>query len=99
MGSNNQLGTSEQIQRSITAARDSVGVVNEVLAKLAAGDQPTNQVKGNLERNVGHLKIITSSQEVIDSGQNIEDLKEAIVIGEAKLAESIWPPVESNPLE
>lgn len=82
--------TLEEIQRTITVARDSVWVIDDELAKLADG-QPANQErKGNIERNVGHLKLVVANPEIASSGENISDLQTAITAGEAKLAENIW---------
>lgn len=85
-----ELRTLEQIQGTIRAARDSVWVVDESIQKLAGGAPASEELKGNIQRNVGHLKIIVADQEVIDSGETITDLQAAIVAGEAKLAEDIW---------
>ena len=82
--------TLEEIQGTIRAARDSVWVVNDTLAKLAEGVTPNNELKGNLERNVGHLKLVVADPEIIASNEDIADLHTAIVVGEAKLAEAIW---------
>jgi hypothetical protein len=82
--------TIEQIRGTIKAARDSVHVINEVLEQLAAAKPANKERKGNLQRNVGHLKIIVAKQEIIDSGEDIQDLHTAIAAGEAKLAEEIW---------
>jgi hypothetical protein len=83
--------TLEQIQGTIRAARDSVWVVTDEIEKLAAGQPANNERKGNIERNVAHLKLIVADQEIIDSGEDIADLIAAIAAGEAKLAEAIWP--------
>lgn len=83
--------TLEQIQRYLTAARDSVWVINDEIEKLANGQQPSTEGKATIQRNVEHLKGVVSSQDVIDSGEDISDLQSAIAAGEAKLAESIWP--------
>ena len=82
--------TLEEIQGTIRAARDSVWVVNDTLAKLAEGVTPNNELKGNLERNVGHLKLVVADPEIIASNEDIADLHTAIAVGEAKLAEAIW---------
>ena len=82
--------TLEEIQGTIRAARDSVWVVNDTLAKLAEGATPNNELKGNLERNVGHLKLVVADPEIIASNEDIADLHTAIAVGEAKLAEAIW---------
>lgn len=86
-----QPRTLEEIQGTITAARDSIWVVNETLSQLAAGEQPNQERKGNLERNVGHLKLVVADEEIVNSGEDISDLHAAITAGESKLAENIWP--------
>ena len=82
--------TLAQIQETIRAARDSVWVINNQIEKLIAGETPNENNRGNIERNVDHLKLIVASAEVIGSGEDIADLHEAIAFGEAKLAENIW---------
>lgn len=83
--------TLEQIQGTIRAARDSVWVVEDTIQQLVDGEDANNERKSNIERNVAHLKLVVADQEVIDSGETITDLQAAIVAGEAKLAEAIWP--------
>jgi hypothetical protein len=82
--------TQEEIQATIRAARDSVWVINEQLQKLANGATPNEEIKGNLERNTGHLKIVMADPEISGSGEDLSDLTQAITDGDAKLAESIW---------
>ena len=82
--------TLEQIQGTIRAARDSVWVIQDTIQQLADGKPANTERKGNIERNVSHLKIVTADQEIIDSGEDIADLLAAIVAGDAKLAENIW---------
>jgi hypothetical protein len=83
--------TLEQIQGTIRAARDSVWVVTDEIEKLAEGQPANKERKGNIDRNVAHLKLIVADQEIIDSGEDIADLHTGIAAGEAKLAEDIWP--------
>lgn len=83
--------TPEQIQATIRAARDSVWVINDEIAKLDAGQPATDERKGNIERNVAHLKLVVADPEIANSGEDISDLHAAIAAGEAKLAENIWP--------
>lgn len=79
--------TQEQILGTIRAARDSVWVISDSLEKLAANNGTmTNELKGNLERNVGHLKLVVANPEISGSGENISDLNQAISDGEAALA-------------
>lgn len=86
-----EVPTPEQIVRTITAARDSVWVINNTLEKLTNGATPNQGLRGDIDRNVGHLKIVTTSENVVNSGNDISDLLAAITVGEAKLAENIWP--------
>ena len=86
--------TIEQISGTIKAARDSVWVITETLQQLEDGKTPNRNRKGNLERNVGHLKIVVSDTEISESGENIQDLYDAITAGEQKLAENIWTDTE-----
>lgn len=78
--------TEEEIIGTIRAARDSVWVINDSLAKLANGETLTEQLRGNIDRNVGHLKLVVGNPQIANSGQNIDDLHQAITDGEAALA-------------
>ena len=82
--------TLEEIQNTIRIARDSVWVVTDTIAKIA-GENYTEEHKGNLERNVGHLRIVTGTTEIVESGEDIADLLQAIEDGDAALAN--WPAV------
>jgi hypothetical protein len=79
--------TQEEIQGTIKAARDSVWVIDDSLEKLANGAAATNEIKGNIDRNVSHLKLVVGNPEIANSGEDISDLYQAITDGEAKLAE------------
>lgn len=83
--------TLEDIQKTIHIARDSVWVVTDTLQKLENGETTSWELKRNIESNVGHLKIITTSKEILDSKEDISDLLAVIEAGENKLAEDIWP--------
>ena len=79
--------TQEQILGTIRAARDSVWVISDSLGKLANNNNVmTDELKGNLERNVGHLKLVVANPEISGSGEDITDLNAAITNGEAALA-------------
>lgn len=79
--------TLEQIQGMIRAARDSVWVVTDEQEKLAAGKSMTPERRGNIDRNVAHLKLVVANEEVVASGEDISDLQAAITSGEATLAQ------------
>jgi hypothetical protein len=83
--------TLEEIQGTIRSARDSVWVVTDTIAKIA-GENYTRDYKGDIERNVGHLRIVTADAELVASGEDIADLLQAIEDGDAALAS--WPAVE-----
>jgi hypothetical protein len=77
--------TLEQIQGTIRAARDSVWVVSDEIEKLTTRGQLTNDGRGNIERNVGHLRIVVASTDITESGEDIDDLHSAIAAGEQAL--------------
>jgi hypothetical protein len=83
--------TPEQITQTITAAKDSVWVIENTIEKLTNGSTATQQLKGDIDRNVAHLKIVVADEEIANSGQDISELENGIALGEAKLAENIWP--------
>lgn len=83
--------TLEEIQGTIRAAQDSVWVITDTIQKLQdVSNHDSLNLKETIERNVAHLKIVTTSKEISDSGEDISDLLSAIEVGEAKLAEDIW---------
>lgn len=75
------------VQQTIRAAKDSVWVIEDTIAKLDSGAQFTEDLYGDIERNVSHLKIVVAKDEVKDSGEDISDLNAAIQSGEAKMSE------------
>lgn len=79
--------TPEEITATIRAARDSVWVINEQLTKLSNGDALDDQIRGNIQRNVDHLKLIMADTEITSSGNDLSDLSAAITNGEAALPE------------
>lgn len=90
--------TQEQIERMVRVAKDSVTVIDEAIAKIADGAELSLNIKGDLQRNVEHLKIVTGMQQVLDSGIDLSHLLDGIARGEARLAEGVWPadPVRPN---
>ena len=86
--------TLEEIQATIRAARDSVWVIDQMVEQLDAGEEANTERKGNLDRNVEHLKIITTRDEIVNSGEDISDLLAGITKGEAELAKHTWPAEE-----
>ena len=82
----NEQMTQEQIEGTVRAARDSVWVVNDELAKLAAGQPWNNERKGNIERNVAHLELVMSNTQITGAGLDLSDLTAAINAGKQELA-------------
>lgn len=89
--------TAKQIERTVGVAQDSAWVVESSI-DLLTSEQPSLEIKGNIERNVGHLKLVCGDQHVIDSGLDISRLQAAITAGEECLASTTWPdpPVEEE---
>jgi hypothetical protein len=71
---------------TIKTARDSVYVIKNTIRQLDEGKLYTKNRQSDIDRNVGHLKIVVAQKEVIESGEDISDLHDAIALGEAKLA-------------
>jgi hypothetical protein len=89
--------TLKQLQQTIRAARDSVWVISDEIAKLTTRGQLTNEGRGNIERNVGHLKLVVADTEITESGEDISDLAAGIVSGEQVLENN--PPVDAAQIE
>ena len=77
--------TLEELQQTIRAARDSVWVVSDEIEKLTTRGKLINEGRGNIERNVGHLKLVVSDTEIVGSGEDISDLYAGIAAGEQAL--------------
>jgi hypothetical protein len=77
--------TLEQLQQTIRAARDSVWVISDEIAKLSTRGELINEGRGNIERNVGHLKLVVADTEITESGEDIADLHASIAAGEQAL--------------
>jgi hypothetical protein len=77
--------TQEQIESTVSAARDSVWVINDEIAKLANNMPWNDERRGNIERNVAHLEIVMSNTQISDSGLDLSDLTAAIAAGKQEL--------------
>jgi hypothetical protein len=75
------------VLQTIRAARDSVWVIEDTIAKIDSGKTYTESLRDDIDRNVSHLKIVVNKDEVKASEEDISDLHAAIQAGEAKLAE------------
>lgn len=81
-----QQETLEQIKNTIRIARDSVWVITDEIQKATEKGSLTDYSKDNIRRNVAHLKLVVANPEISGSGENIDDLLDAIEAGEAELA-------------
>lgn len=86
-----QQKTLDEVKSIIAVSKDSVWVIETRIEEIANG-KPANKLrKSEIDSNVRHLKNVIQDEDVINSGENINDLVAAIALGEAKLAEDIWP--------
>lgn len=84
-----ELTPEQRVTNTVRAARDSVWVVNDELAKYAANNNVlTDEMKGNIERNVAHLELVVANPDVVSLGGDITDLTDAITAGRAVLPQS-----------
>jgi hypothetical protein len=77
--------TQEQIEGTVRAARDSVWVINDEIAKLANNMPWNNERRGNIERNVAHLELVMANTQISGSGLDLSDLTAAIAVGKQEL--------------
>lgn len=77
-----RIPTAQEILQTISAARDSVWVIGDEISK----ENITKQNVETVQRNVGHLGIVMSSEHVIGSGEDLSDLTTAIENGNAFVA-------------
>lgn len=77
----------ERVEGTVRAARDSVWVINDELQKKQERGELTQEGRGNIERNVGHLEIVMADPKVVELGGDLSDLTAAITNGKAALVE------------
>lgn len=70
------------VERAISAMRDSVWVVNAESQK-----EPSAQTVGAVKRNVQHLELMVGKEEISNSGQDLSDITAAIAAGNAFVEE------------
>jgi hypothetical protein len=75
---NQETPSPEQIAGSISAMRDSVWVINSEIEKV-----PSKETIQTIGRNVGHLELVMSDENIIGFGEDLSDVTEAIVAGKA----------------
>lgn len=79
----------QRIQQTITAAFDSVSLIEDVVAGIDRGGSTVEQILRMVEANVGHLKIVLEYEGVVDAMTEEQTTRynAAIVSGEAYLTE------------
>lgn len=70
------------LERTISAMRDSVWVVNTESEK-----ELSSQTVNTVKRNVQHLELMMSKEEISNSGQDLSDVTAAIAAGNAFVEE------------
>jgi hypothetical protein len=80
-----KLTPQQRVDGTVRAARDSVWVITNELQKKAETGVLTEEGRGNIERNVGHLEIVMADPQVVELGGDLSDLTDAITEGKAAL--------------
>lgn len=71
-----ELTKEEQVLKNISAMRDSVWVINSEIEK-----DVTKSTLETIQRNVSHLELMMSNSDIIDSGEDLTDITQAIDSG------------------
>jgi hypothetical protein len=74
----NEPSSPEQIAGAISAMRDSVWAINDAIEKT-----PSKETLGTVGRNVGHLELMMSKEEITGVGEDLSDVIAAITDGKA----------------
>jgi ribonucleotide monophosphatase NagD (HAD superfamily) len=77
-----RIRTTQEIAQTISAARDSVWVISDEILK----ENITKQNVQAVQRNVAHLEIVMSNEDVTGSEEDLSDLTDAIQDGNAFVA-------------
>lgn len=70
------------IDKTISAMKDSVNLIN----KLIADNVKTEQTKNTVERNFRHLDLMMKKDFVKDSGKDLKEFVDAVTAGKAFIA-------------
>lgn len=81
--------TSEEVENSISAAFDSVHLINTIIAGTTMVNQSIENKKDTVERNVGHLNIMMEKQWFVDglSSEQKTDIEDCISAGDTYITE------------
>jgi hypothetical protein len=79
----------EGIRKTIQIAKDSVWVIeSEIQKKTSSEDGKLTKEGGiSIQRNVEHLELVLSKQHIMESGEDLSELQNAVIAGKAALAE------------
>jgi hypothetical protein len=72
----NEPSSPERIQGAISAMRDSVWAITDAMEKT-----PSRETLGTVGRNVAHLELMMSKEEITEFGEDLTDVTEAIAAG------------------
>jgi len=80
--------TQEEVQASITAAFDSVNLINGIVDGSQMATESTSEKEDTVDRNVAHLEIMEAKTWFSDglTSQQETDIDAAIATGKAYLA-------------
>lgn len=80
--------TPEEVAQSISAAFDSVHLINTILDETAMTEATQEDKEATVERNVGHLKIMLAKEWFTDgcTEAQLTDLNAAVAAGEEYIA-------------
>ena len=80
--------TAEEVQQSISAAFDSVGLINGIIDGSQMADADAQDKEDTVERNVGHLNIMLGHDWFTEgcTEEQATDLNDAVTAGEAYIA-------------
>lgn len=83
-----EVRTPEEVQQSISAAFDSVGLINGIIDGSQMADADAQDKADTVERNVGHLKIMLGHDWFTEgcTEEQATDLNAAVTAGEAYIA-------------
>lgn len=80
-----EVSIEEQLSNRISAMDDSVWLIN----KLITEDVHTEDIHDNIDRNVRHLELMLSREDVKTSSYNLTSFENAITDGKAFIAVGI----------
>lgn len=74
----NELPLEQRIAAAISAMRDSVWAIDDAMSK-----EPSVETLGVVGRNVGHLELQMSNENITGFGEDLSDVTAAIAAGQS----------------